>query len=76
MQSFVIEPSFWDLFPEASVGCIVVRDMKSAHEVSQEDRARIATLLSQANTQATRHLDSPALSENAPIKVWRDAYKK
>lgn len=76
MKSFVIEPSFWDLFPEASVGCLVVRDMKPASQVSPEDRARIATLLSQANAQATRHLDSPTLSENAPIKVWRDAYKK
>lgn len=76
MQSFVVEQSFWDLFPEASVACMVVRDMKSASEVSQEGRARIATLLSQANIQATRHLDSPTLSENAPIKVWRDAYKK
>lgn len=76
MQSFVVEQSFWDLFPEASVACMVVRDMKSASEVSQEGRACIATLLSQANTQATRHLDSPTLSENAPIKVWRDAYKK
>lgn len=76
MQTFVVEQSFWDLFPEASVACMVVRDMKPASEVSQEGRARIATLLSQANTQATRHLDSPTLSENAPIKVWRDAYKK
>lgn len=76
MQSFVVEQSFWDLFPEASVGCVVVRDLKPASQVSQEDRERIAGLLSQANAQAARHLDSPTLSENAPIKVWREAYKK
>ncbi|MEY8436868.1 phenylalanine--tRNA ligase beta subunit-related protein [Atopobiaceae bacterium 24-176] len=76
MQKFVIEDSFWDLFPEASVACLVIRGMKTADEVSGDDRAAIEGLLEQANRDAAKHLDSPTLSENAPVKVWRDAYRR
>lgn len=75
MQRFVVEDSFWDLFPDASVACLVVRGMRTADEVGAEDRAAIAGLLEQANRDAARHLDSPTLAENAPVKVWREAYR-
>ena len=76
MQKFIVEDSFWDLFPEASVACLVVRGMKTADEVTPEDRAAIESLLEQANRDAARHLDSATLSENAPVKVWREAYRR
>lgn len=76
MQRFVVEDSFWDLFPDASVACLVVRGMRSADEVPADDRAAIEGLLEQANREAARHLDSPTLSENAPVKVWREAYRR
>ncbi len=75
MQRFVVEDSFWDLFPDASVACLVVRGMRTADEVGAEDRTAIAGLLEQANRDAARHLDSPTLAENAPVKVWREAYR-
>lgn len=76
MKKFIAEDSFWDLFPGASLGVIVAHDMKPASEVSPESVAEIQALLARANTLAERHLESPTLSENAPVRVWRQAYQQ
>ena len=76
MKKFIAEDSFWDLFPGASLGVIVARGMKPADDVSPEAEAEIRALLARANTLAERHLESPALSENAPVRVWRQAYQQ
>lgn len=76
MQKFVVEESFWELFPEAGLGIIVVRGMKPASEVPEEDAAAIARLLRDANQAADQHLTSNTISENEPVRVWREAYQK
>lgn len=76
MKKFIAEDSFWDLFPGASLGVIVARGMMPADDVSPEAEAEIRALLARANTLAERHLESPTLSENAPIRVWRQAYQQ
>lgn len=75
MKSFVAENSFWELFPQAAVGVVVVKGMKPAAQISQEDVDAIAALLDRANIDAERHLTSDTISENAPVKAWRDAYR-
>ena len=76
MKKFITEDSFWQLFPGASLGVVVAHDMKPASEVSPESVAEIQALLARANTLAERHLESPTLSENAPVRVWRQAYQQ
>lgn len=76
MKKFITEDSFWELFPGASLGIVVAHDMKPASEVSPESVAEIQALLARANTLAERHLESPTLSENAPVRVWRQAYQQ
>ena len=76
MKKFVTENSFWELFPGASFGVVVARGIKAADEVSPESTAEIAMLLKQANARAGKHLDSPTLSQNAPVRVWREAYQQ
>lgn len=76
MKKFVTEDSFWNLFPGASLGVVVAKGMKPADQVSPEDAAEIEQLLVRANAQAERHLESPTLSENAPVRVWRQAYQQ
>lgn len=75
MKSFVAEDSFWELFPQAAVGVVVVKGMKPAAQIPQEDVDAIAALLDRANTDAERHLTSDTISENAPVKAWREAYR-
>lgn len=76
MTQFVVEDSFWDLFPNAALGVVVAKDVKSVDEVSDAEAAEIAVLLKAANEDADKILTSNVISENAPVKVWRDAYSK
>lgn len=76
MKKFVTEDSFWNLFPGASLGVVVAKGMRSADQVSPEDATEIEQLLARANAAAERHLESPTLSENAPVRVWRQAYQQ
>ena len=70
MKKFVTEDSFWQLFPGASLGVIVARGMKPANEISPKDAQAIEQLLIRANALAEKHLESPTLSENAPVRAW------
>lgn len=76
MQKFIAEESFWELFPDAAIGILVVRGMKPADQVGAEDAAAVAKLLRDANEQADRHLTSNTISENEPVRVWREAYRR
>mgnify|MGYP000137477344 CR=1 FL=1 len=75
MKSFIAEDSFWELFPQAAIGVVVVKGMKPAAQIPQEDVDAIAALLDRANIDAERHLTSDTISENAPVKAWREAYR-
>lgn len=76
MKQFITEDSFWQLFPDAAIGIVVAEGMKPADEVSAEDAAEIERLLDRANVLAERHITSNTISENAPVKAWREAYRK
>ncbi|MBQ6410894.1 MAG: hypothetical protein IJI16_02965, partial [Atopobiaceae bacterium] len=76
MQKFIATESFWNLVPDAQIGIVVVRDMKTADEVTPEDAAEVEALLKKANVQASRHITNPTLSQNQPVAVWRAAYQK
>lgn len=76
MQKFIVEDSFWELFPDSAIGIVVARNMKSAASIPNEDAAAIASLLAEANVQANHHLTSNTISENEPVRVWREAYQK
>ena len=58
MKSFIAEDSFWELFPQAAVGVVVVEGMKPTAQIPQEDVDAIAALLDRANIDAERHLRS------------------
>lgn len=76
MKKFVAEDSFWNLFPGVALGVVVAKGMKPSDQVSPEDATEIELLLARANAQAERHLESPTLSDNAPVRVWRQAYQQ
>lgn len=76
MKKFIAEDSFWELFPEATIGVLVARGLKSGAEVSEEDAAEIARGLDRANVRAERFLTSDTISENGPVRVWREAYRR
>lgn len=75
MKRFVTEDSFWQLFPSAAIGIVVAEGMKAASEVDEVQKAELEALLDRANVLAERHLTSDIISENEPVKAWREAYR-
>lgn len=76
MKRFVTEESFWQLFPEATFGVVVARGCKPAESITPEERAELAALLERANAAAERFLTSEVISENEPVRAWREAYRR
>lgn len=75
MKRFVVEDSFWELFPQAVIGIAVAEGMKPAANVPTDDAAEIERLLDRANVQAERFITSDVISENEPVRAWREAYR-
>lgn len=76
MKQFVVDDSFWELFPDAQIGVVVAHGMKPESDISSEDAAALAKMLAEANHTADQHLTSNTISQNEVVAVWRDAFQK
>ncbi|WP_138160415.1 B3/B4 domain-containing protein [Peptoniphilus catoniae] len=72
MSKFIADESFFELFPEAKLGVLLVKNMENSDESPREVRE----MLINANEEAEKYLVKSQLSENPEIAVWREAYKK
>lgn len=72
MAEFVVEPAFWELFPEARIGIIVCRGMDNSGESSPEVLADLESALAGVG----EHLPNPEFSQNDVIQTWRKAFQK
>lgn len=72
MSKFIADPTFWELFPEAQLGVVLVKGMDNSGEVSHEIRA----LLSKSNREAEKFLVKGKFNENPVVAVWRAAYQQ
>lgn len=70
-MKFIASESFWELFPEAEIGIVLLKDIKMEEKSSRE----IKDKLDEAHDKALTYLTKPVLSENPVIKVWRDAFR-
>ena len=77
MKKFIVDPSFWTLFPDVAIGVLAVKDINEAAQLSPEQAGQVEALLESANAAALRHIDDTIpLSQNRVIAVWREAYQK
>ncbi len=72
MKKFIVENSFWELFPEAKIGVIVFKDIDN----TIKDSDRYKEMLINAEKQAFKHLPKEDFSSNDVIRVWREAFQK
>ena len=75
-MKFVCEDSFWELFPEASIGVVVADGILPTDQVSEENAAKAAKLLDRANVLAQKWVPDNTISKNEVPAVWREAYRK
>jgi DNA/RNA-binding domain of Phe-tRNA-synthetase-like protein len=76
MSKFVIEKSFWDLFPDAEIGVILAKGIDNTEKGTVDVRPDIIGLLEHGHREAKKFLTKEVLSENPVISVWREAYRK
>ena len=72
MNTFIVDNSFWEIFPEASVGVLVLDNLDNTKKSSEN----VIKLLENANEEAKKHLTEAQLSQNPVISIWREAYQK
>ena len=72
MSQFIADPSFWELFPQAQLGVVLLRNLDNTGESVRD----IKVLLSQSNAEAEKFLTKNVFSENPVIAIWREAYRK
>lgn len=68
---FKAEKSFFELFPNAKLGIVLVKNMDNTNNCDE-----IISLLEDANKEAIKYIPNDQLSENEVIKVYREAYQK
>ena len=72
MKKFIIDRSFWDLFPEATIGVMLLRGYENAEESPQE----LVDMLAESNRLAAQYLTAENFSDNPVVQVWRQAFRK
>ncbi|WP_143317758.1 B3/4 domain-containing protein [Clostridium sp. HBUAS56017] len=72
MKKFIIEDSFWNLFPNAKIGVIICNGIDN----SIKDKDQYAEMILNAEKKALTHLQNPEFSINPVIKVWRETFQK
>lgn len=72
MKKFIVEDSFWDLFPNAKIGIVVCHNIDNAIK----DDSQYLHMIRSAEQEAVKHLKHAEFSSNDVIKVWREAFQK
>jgi DNA/RNA-binding domain of Phe-tRNA-synthetase-like protein len=67
---FVVEPSFWSLFPEARIGIIVVRGVDNTRSADV-----CAALLREAVEDAASRVGEADMATYPAVAPWREAYR-
>jgi DNA/RNA-binding domain of Phe-tRNA-synthetase-like protein len=74
MKKVIIDQSFWEIFPKATIHCLVVRGINN--EVKPEKDNYFAELLADGKKEAQQFLTNDTFSANPVIQEWREAFKR
>lgn len=72
MKKFIIDDSFWELFPDAKIGVIVCNNIDN----NKKDTKKYEKLVSDSQKEALKLLDNSEFSKNTVVSIWREAFKK
>lgn len=72
MKKFIIEDDFWNLFPSAKIGIVICRNIDN----SINNESHLKEMLLSSEKECLNHLQDSEFSNNAVIKVWREAFQK
>lgn len=72
MADFYVDQSFWDLFPDAKIGVVLLKN----YQASADSEADIEAFLAESNTLAKQYLVADQFSDNSVVQTYRQAYQK
>ncbi|NLK44504.1 MAG: B3/4 domain-containing protein [Tissierellia bacterium] len=72
MKKFMVEDSFWDIFPNAKIGVVICHNIDN----TVKDTDKYGEMIRIAEKEALKYFEDEHLSNNPVVKVWRDAFKK
>ena len=74
MKKFIVETEFWDVFPEAQINVLVVKNINN--HIFDDNQRYFAELLNSASKEAFKYLTEETFSQNQVIDEWRKAFSK
>ncbi|OQO69559.1 hypothetical protein BH747_09820 [Enterococcus villorum] len=74
MDKIIVDPNFWEVFPDATIEVLIVNGMDN--HVNQEKEGKFYQLLNQAAKDATTYLTEEPFSQNEVIAQWRQAFSQ
>lgn len=72
MKKFIIEEAFWDVFPNAKIGIVLLKGINN----KIIDTESYKQMLLEAEKEVSKYLVDDEFSNNPVIKVWRQAFQQ
>ncbi len=72
MNKVIVDPTFWEVFPEATIEVLIVEGIDN--HVQKDQEAIYHHLLNQAAKEARTYLTEESFSQNEVIAQWRRAF--
>ncbi|EHJ55966.1 hypothetical protein HMPREF9318_00869 [Streptococcus urinalis FB127-CNA-2] len=72
MSQFIVDSSFWNLFPQAKLGVVLLKD----YTLNDDYQLELTNLLKESNEKALQHLTEETFSENDVIQIYRKAFQQ
>ena len=72
MKKFIIEDSFWNIFPEANIGIITIHGIDN----HIKDENKYQPLIEKAEKKGMEWLPDDDFAANPVISVWREAFTR
>lgn len=74
MTTFIADPSFWEVFPEAQLNVLIVKG--TADNQAKENDPYLTELLTNGKESAKKFLQEETFSQNPVIAEWRGAFSQ
>ncbi len=74
MVKFIVDTEFWDVFPDAQINMLIVRNINNRG--SEENHDDFSELLNRAAKEANQFLTEDTFSQNQVVDEWRKAFGK
>lgn len=74
MKKLIVDPEFWEVFPEAQINILVVKGIKNQVDEAKNDD--FSELLKNGKKEARKFLTEDTFSQNRVVDEWRQAFSQ